>query len=70
MHKQWEEGREGREGRRRDGGRGRERKGGEGRGGEGRERRDGRKVEVNIASFGSLGERNGKRTAMDCFMVH
>ena len=48
-----------------EGGRGRE-----GRGGEGRERRDGRKVEVNIASFGSLGERNGKRTAMDCFMVH
>ena len=54
-----EEGMEGEEGR-----------GGEGRGGEGRGGRDGRKVEVNIAPFGSLGERNGKRTAMDCFMVH
>ena len=46
MHKQWEEGREGREGRRRDGGRGRE-----GRGGKGRERREGRKVESKHSSL-------------------
>ena len=48
----------------------RERKGGEGRGGRGGRGGTEGRWKVNIAPFGSLGERNGKRTAMDCFMVH